>query len=166
MPPPDPVPYHTANDQQTSHTFLFAVPCSTTLLPSIERPRSDKTDGDRLILTLVSIRRPRSSTADSSTFVQKQNAANGFMGWRVTSLTGERNLVLMPRELPDYLYGVWCTGVTHDYLVYPLHRSPQQLIEHIQSVLAQPAQYLAATHQHLTKLEPDSLKEEALPPLT
>ncbi|MGO8946184.1 MAG: hypothetical protein ACLQUY_00680 [Ktedonobacterales bacterium] len=127
------------DDREKAHTFVFVTPASATRAPSADPTTTGQEDdgiGDQLILLLLTRGSTGSQAIRGSSCAQSANAAGILAGHAVVQLTSKRNLVLVPRDLPQYLRGLWCTGRTCDYLVYARGRSVRHLIAEIQQLLA------------------------------
>jgi hypothetical protein len=89
------------------------------------------------MVLLAMVNNSGSQPSDSTTCAEKKDESTASQRHMPVRLTDKReHVVMIPRELPANLRGLWCSSRKCDYLIYARGQHPEHLMVEIQKVLA------------------------------
>lgn len=111
-----------------SSAMLYAIPDPDKRSGSPDTFTGWQCSGDELSLLAVTMKESSYSGSVIDTYSRTGAVATTASKCTAVQLSAKRLLVLVPRDLPTHLRGLWCRGRTCDFLIYSRELSTEQIM--------------------------------------
>jgi hypothetical protein len=114
--------------RRLSSAMIYAIPDLDKRSGSLDSTDGWQCGGDELSLLVVTMKEASYSGSVIDTYSRKGTVAINLSRCTAAQLSAKRRLVLVPRDLPTHLRGLWCRGRICDFLIYSRELSTEQIM--------------------------------------